>query len=65
MALTPVRTSTLRYIGQLVLTAALYFGAAQVGFLLTALHGAVSLFWPPAGFALAVLLLYGDNLWPA
>ncbi len=60
----PARMKMVRYLARLVLVTALYFGAAQVGFLLTALHGAVSLFWPPSGLALAVLLLYGDELWP-
>lgn len=54
----------LRNITKIAAVTAVYFGAAQVGFLLTALHGAVSLFWPPSGFALAILLLFGESLWP-
>jgi len=56
--------SAVRYAAKIAAVTAVYFGAAQVGFLLTALHGAVSLFWPPSGFALAILLLFGDRLWP-
>src|SRR5579864_8152940 len=64
MALIRTHTSALGYVGKIAAVAAIYFGAAQIGFVLTALHGAVSLFWPPSGFALAVLLLFGDRLWP-
>src|SRR5215468_12338429 len=42
----------------------LYFGAARLGLSLAPLHKNVSLVWPPAGIALAALLLYGYRVWP-
>ncbi len=41
-----------------------YFVTAQIGLSLSLLEHSVTLFWPPAGIALAVLLLYGWRLWP-
>lgn len=41
-----------------------YFGAAKVGLLLAVVNNNVSIIWPPAGIALAALLLYGARLWP-
>jgi signal transduction histidine kinase len=64
MMLFPTRTHALRYVAKIVIVTAFYFGAAQIGFLLTALHGVVSLFWPPSGIALAILLRFGGDLWP-
>jgi PAS domain S-box-containing protein len=46
------------------LIAGLYFGAAKVGLLAAVAHGVVSSAWPPAGLALAALLLYGVRYWP-
>ena len=54
-----------RYIGSLVLVAALYYGAGRIGLELAYLDGAVAALWPPAGLGLAVLFLYGVRLWPA
>ncbi|HLY27219.1 MAG TPA: MASE1 domain-containing protein [Aggregatilineales bacterium] len=64
MTTIPARNKSFRYLVKITVVAALYFGAAQLGILLTLLHGADSLFWAPAGFALAALLLLGDNVWP-
>src|SRR5258708_7108593 len=60
----PIRTDRFDYLAKIAIVAAVYFGAAQLGLLLTVYKGADSLLWPPAGFALAALLLFGDNLWP-
>ena len=54
-----------RYLGALVLVAAVYYGAGRIGLALAYLDGAVAALWPPAGFGLAVLFLYGVRLWPA
>src|SRR3954451_14887747 len=54
-----------RYVGALVLTAAVYYGAGRIGLELAYLNGAVAALWPPAGLGLAVLFLYGVRLWPA
>jgi len=47
------------------LLALAYFIAAQIGLSLSLLEHSVTVFWPPSGIALAVLLLYGYRLWPA
>ena len=46
------------------LVAALYFALAQIGFGAAVTQHVVSSAWPPAGFALAVLLVFGPRLWP-
>lgn len=42
----------------------LYIATAKAGLALDALHGFAAVVWPPAGIALAALLLYGRRLWP-
>src|SRR5438874_12827140 len=42
-----------------------YFIAGKVGLMLASLHASASPVWPPAGIALAVLLLLGYRAWPA
>jgi PAS domain S-box-containing protein len=49
--------------GILVLTA-VYFGAAKFGLSLAFVNASASAVWPPTGIALAVLLLWGNRLWP-
>ncbi len=44
--------------------ALVYFVTAQIGLSLSLLEHSVTVFWPPSGIALAVLLLYGYRLWP-
>lgn len=46
------------------LLALAYFITAQIGLSLSLLEHSVTVFWPPSGIALAVLLLYGYRLWP-
>ena len=54
-----------RYLGALAVVAALYYLAGRIGLELAYLDGAVAALWPPAGFGLAVLFLFGVRLWPA
>ncbi len=42
----------------------IYFLTAKAGLSLALSGGAVTLFWPPSGIALAALLLFGRRLWP-
>src|ERR1700732_15529 len=58
------RFSTLPVIGTLAL-AAIYFIAGKLSLHLAFLHRSASPVWPPAGIALAVLLLLGYRKWPA
>jgi signal transduction histidine kinase len=46
------------------LVAALYYGTGRLGLELAYLNGAVAAVWPPAGFGLAVLFLYGPRVVP-
>ena len=54
-----------RYVGALVVVAGGYYLVGRIGLELAYLDGAVAALWPPAGFGLAVLFLYGIRLWPA
>jgi signal transduction histidine kinase len=58
----PRRLSTLPAIVVLTLV---YFVAGKLGLQLAFLHRSASPVWPPAGIALAVLLLLGYRVWPA
>src|SRR6266480_6245090 len=42
-----------------------YFIAGKLGLTLASLHASASPVWPPAGIALAALLLFGYRAWPA
>src|SRR5437763_10806486 len=42
-----------------------YFIAGKLGLMLASLHASASPVWPPAGIALAALLLLGYRVWPA
>jgi PAS domain S-box-containing protein len=48
----------------IVMLALIYAAATLLGLRLTSFDGAVSAIWPPAGIALAGLLLFGYRLWP-
>lgn len=50
---------------RVALVAAGYFLLAKSGLALASLHPSASPVWPPSGFALASLLLWGNRLWPA
>src|SRR3954449_4116486 len=60
-----VSAPTARYVMSLAIVALLYYVAGRIGLELAYLNGAVAALWPPAGFGLAVLFLYGVRLWPA
>jgi signal transduction histidine kinase len=45
--------------------AVVYFVAGKLSLKLAFLHASASPVWPPAGIALAALLLFGIRLWPA
>src|SRR5207249_1288990 len=45
--------------------AVIYFIAGKLGLMLASLHASASPVWPPAGMALAALLLFGYRAWPA
>src|SRR5213083_252578 len=45
--------------------AVIYFIAGKLGLVLASLHASASPVWPPAGIALAALLLLGYRAWPA
>src|SRR5437588_8738498 len=44
--------------------AVIYFIAGKLGLMLASLHASASPVWPPAGIALAGLLLLGYRAWP-
>ncbi|HWN65639.1 MAG TPA: MASE1 domain-containing protein, partial [Candidatus Binatus sp.] len=54
--------SGLPVIGLLTLV---YFVAGKLGLMLASLHASASPVWPPAGIALAALLVLGYRAWPA
>ena len=56
-----------RFSGLLVIgiLAIIYFLAGKLGLMLASLHASASPVWPPAGIALAALLLLGYRAWPA
>src|SRR3989440_12133110 len=56
------RFSGLPLIGVLAI---IYVIAGKIGLNLASLHASASPVWPPAGIALAALLLFGYRVWPA
>ena len=54
----------LPYSGQVSLLAALYFAAAKASLILAIPPGYATAVWPPAGIALAAVLLLGNRVWP-
>ena len=55
----------LAYAGRLILLFLAYFLTAKFGLKFDAVAGFATLVWPPTGIAIASLLLYGIDLWPA
>jgi len=53
------------YAGQLSLLAAVYFATAKLSLSLAIPPGYATAVWPPAGVALAAVLLVGNPVWPA
>lgn len=54
----------MRWAAHTLLTAALYFAAAKFALVFAIPPGFASAVWPPAGIALAALMLGGLRLWP-
>jgi len=50
---------------QLTCVLAAYLLAGKIGLAVPFTSGNVSPFWPPAGVALAAVLLFGYRIWPA
>ncbi|HEV8128297.1 MAG TPA: MASE1 domain-containing protein [Candidatus Eisenbacteria bacterium] len=57
--------STLRHLARAVGVTGLYFLSGRVGLGLAFLNESATAVWPPAGIALAALLVYGYGMWPA
>jgi diguanylate cyclase (GGDEF)-like protein len=55
---------SLRDLVAILLLAACYFGAGKLGLSLAFVHVSATAVWPPAGIALAALLLLGYRVWP-
>jgi integral membrane sensor domain MASE1 len=54
-----------KYVLQLLIVFAAYFLAGKLGLAVPFTNGNVSPIWPPAGIALAAMLLAGYRIWPA
>jgi integral membrane sensor domain MASE1 len=52
------------YLLRITALAAVYYGAAKLGLTLAFANRSVTAVWPPAGIALAALLLWGYRYWP-
>jgi PAS domain S-box-containing protein len=61
---TVIRHCKLTTFTRVVILIALYFLGGLVGKQTTFLSGSVALVWPPAGIALAAILLFGYRFWP-
>src|SRR5690242_975555 len=53
-----------RYVGAVGGVGVVYWLAARAGLQLAYLHGTVAALWPPVGVGMALLILFGLNLWP-
>jgi PAS domain S-box-containing protein len=58
------RGGRMRLLGQILVTAAVYFAAAKLGLRLAFVAEQVTVVWPPTGIALAALVVFGPRLWP-
>lgn len=58
-------TTTAGWLVKTAVVAAAYAGTAQLGFASAAVRDAVTPVWPPAGIAVAVIVLFGRGMWPA
>lgn len=54
----------IRFLALILLLAAIYFISAKLGLSLARVHASATAVWPPAGIALAALLLLGYRVWP-
>src|SRR6266581_5086150 len=55
----------LGYIAGLIGIGLTYFVLAKIGLALSLIHPSASTIWPPTGFALAAVVLWGYRAWPA
>lgn len=53
------------YLGQLVVLAVVYWGAAKLSLHVALVRGQVTPIWPPTGIAVVALLMLGYRMWPA
>src|SRR5881392_3529015 len=60
----PDRFSTIRWLGSILVIAAIYFIAGKLGLLLAISPGYATAVSPAAGLALGCLLLFGNRAWP-
>jgi signal transduction histidine kinase len=58
-------TGSRYYLVRFIFVAAASAAAVALGFLLLPLGGSATLMWPPSAVGIAVLFLYGYDLWPA
>ena len=59
-----VRRLPIAIAGQIAI-AVIYFAVAKLGLALASIHPNATPIWPPTGFALAAVLLWGYRVWPA
>jgi PAS domain S-box-containing protein len=59
------RRGAFTFARQLVAIALVYFVLAKLGLALASVNPSASPIWPPSGFALAAMLLWGIRVWPA
>lgn len=59
------RRGPFTFAGQLVAIALAYFVLAKLGLALASINPSASPIWPPSGFALGAVLLWGARVWPA
>src|SRR5262245_60176480 len=55
----------LSYVAGLIGIGLTYFILAKSGLALVLIHPSASAIWPPTGFALAAIVLWGYRVWPA
>jgi PAS domain S-box-containing protein len=59
-----MRLKAFPLIGLNLFLAITYFAAAELGLSVTPLHSNVTPVWPPAGIAIASMLIFGRHVWP-
>ncbi|MEI8044781.1 MAG: MASE1 domain-containing protein, partial [Verrucomicrobiota bacterium] len=62
--LKPQRPAGLTTVTRVVILVALYFLGGLLGKQTAFLSDSITLVWPPAGIALAAILLFGYRFWP-
>src|SRR5438552_14718194 len=63
-AVNPRKTPTLTTLTRVVILTAFYFVGGLLGKEASFLSSSIALVWPPAGIALAAILLFGYRFWP-